>query len=65
MSEIVFDSSVDSDILKNQQPKINYKKLLIHLKLKFDAFLFIKFFYKSINLTLYFLYYIIFSIPFV
>ena len=40
MIEIVFDSSVDSDILKNQQPKINYKKLLLHLKLKLDAFLF-------------------------
>ena len=42
MIEIVFDSSVDSDILKNQQPKINYKKLLLQLKLKFDAFLFIR-----------------------
>ena len=48
MSEIVFESSVDSDSLKNQQPKINYKKLLLHLKLKLDAVLFIKFLYKFI-----------------
>ena len=61
MSEIVFDSSVDSDILKNQQPKINYKKLLLHLKLKLDPFLFI----KLVNLTLYFLYYIKLGLPFV